>query len=89
MAEEQSESGSTVIHGRQAILPNGAKVWGGLREGGVVWKFTSVEGGVTTLALSDHAMHAVFGVYQGLLGCDEDFARVTCERSTPSPTSDA
>lgn len=84
VTEEKEQS--TVVHGRVIELPSGAKVWGGLQDRRVVWRFTSSEGGITTLSLSDHAMHAVIQIYQGLIGCDEDFARVTVERAEdPTP----
>lgn len=85
MTEERaSGDGSITMQGRQIELSNGAKVWGGLRDGGVVWRFVSKEGGVTSIALSDLAMQAVLFVYQGLIGCDEEFARVSAERQPQS-----
>jgi len=77
MAEQTTNA--DLIHGREIVLPNGAKVWGGLHNQSVVWKFTSSEDAVTTLCLSRDAMRALVQIYQGLAGCDENFARVDVE----------
>jgi hypothetical protein len=65
------------IQGRVVQLENGAKVWGGLHGNSVVWRFTSKDGATTDLSLSREAMAAVIHIFQGLIGCDRDFAAVS------------
>lgn len=65
------------IQGRAVELENGAKVWGGLHRNSVVWRFTSTAGATTDVSLSREAMGAMLHIFQGLIGCDRDFATVT------------
>lgn len=64
------------IQGRAVELETGSKVWGGLHNNSVVWRFTSKDGATTDLSLSRDAMAAVIHIFQGLIGCDRDFAAV-------------
>jgi hypothetical protein len=80
VTEEDSQTLKTLhIQGRQIRLETGAIVWGGLHEDSVVWKFTSKDKAVTTLSLSRPAMRAVLQLFQGLIGCDRDFAAVSVD----------
>lgn len=66
-----------MIQGREILLSTGAKVWGGVLLDSTIWRFTSKDGAVTRVKLSHEAVCALVQLFQGLLGCDEDFAAVT------------
>lgn len=70
---------SITINGHEIALDSGAKVWGGRYEKSAVWKFTSSEGAITHLSLSMAAMGAIVQLYQGMIGCDKEFAAVGFE----------
>lgn len=65
-----------IMMGRIVQLDSGAKVWGALHKQSVVWRFTSKDGATTDLRVSREAMAAVIHIFQGLIGCDREFAEV-------------
>jgi len=83
--DETAVPTNTIIEGREIVLSNGAKVWGGIYNGSTVWRFTSKAGAVTRLVLSQEAAAAFVQLFQGILGCDPDFASIVFE--TPKESS--
>lgn len=75
------------IEGRIIQLSSGASVWGGIHNGSTYWRFVGKNGGVTRLALSPEAVAAMVQLFQGMLGCDPDFAAVTFEPNLPDSAS--
>lgn len=84
--EELPQPSETTLYGREIKLSSGARVFGALHKNSAVWKFTSSEGAITHITLSTQAMSAMVQLYQGMLGCDENFATVGFE---PLPDSAA
>ena len=81
-SEGQPPTTETLL-GHVIRLSNGASVWGAAYNGSTIWKFVSKDGAVTRVALSTEAVAAMVQLFQGMLGCDPDFAAVMFEPSTP------
>lgn len=75
------------LMGHVIQLSNGASVWGAAYNGSTIWKFVSKDGAVTRVALSTEAVAAMVQLFQGMLGCDPDFAAVMFEPSRPDSAS--
>lgn len=83
-----AEQGEFQIYGREVTLATGAKVFGACHKSSIVWKFTSKDGAITHVTLSRQAVAAMVHVYQGLVGCDPEFAAVEFEAPADSASGD-